>query len=258
MLFPALLKYWRGKRGLSQLDLALTAEISSRHVSFLETGRAKPSEDMVLRLGHTLELSLRERNELLQAAGFAARFPEPALDALPPAVDWALARMLAQQEPYPLMVLSAGHDIVRINGAGRRLLQTFVVEPERLPGIPNMCDVVFDPQLARPFIANWVQLARRMLSRLQFEALRAPQRAAADLVARVLRYPDIPGDWRQPDFAVDVASPLTVSLARDDRRLEFLTTVTMFSSPQLVTLEELRIESFFPLDDATRRACEIW
>lgn len=255
-VFPALLKYWRARRGQSQLDFALAAELSSRHLSFLETGRARPSEDMVLRLAHALELSLRERNELLEAAGYAARFPAPALDALPAPVDWALARMLAQQEPYPLMVLSAGHDVVRKNRAADRLLRDFVADPARLPEVPNMCDVVFDPALARPFLTNWTQLARRMLSRLQLEALRAPGGPAGDLVARMLRHPGVPAGWKQPDFAVELASTLTVGLARDGRRLNFLTTITLFSAPQSVTLEELRIESYFPLDDDTRRACE--
>jgi transcriptional regulator with XRE-family HTH domain len=256
-LFPALLKYWRGRHGLSQLDLALAAGLSSRHLSFLETGRAQPSEEMVLRLADTLGLSLRDQNEVLRAAGFAARFAEPGLEALPPEADWAIARMLAQQEPYPLAVLSAGHDIVRINGAGRRMLQAFVADPARLPDQPNMFDLVFDPALARPFIANWAELGRHMLSRLQREALQSSGGTApARLLERALSQPGVPDDWRRPDFGLALGSTLTLRLRRGGTALNFLTTITTFSSPQLVTLQELRIESYFPLDDTTRSACE--
>lgn len=256
-LFPALLKYWRGRHGLSQLDLALAAGLSARHLSFLETGRAQPSEEMVLRLMGTLALSLRDQNEVLRAAGFAPRFAEPGLEALPPEADWAITRMLAQQEPYPLAVLSAGHDIVRINHAGRRMLQAFVADPARLPDRPNMVDLVFDPALARPFIANWAELARHMLSRLQREALQSSGSAApARLLERALSHPGVPAEWRRPDFSQELGSTLTLRLQRGDTALNFLTTITTFSSPHLITLQELRIESYFPLDEATRAACE--
>src|SRR5499427_6067429 len=105
-LFPALLRDWRTRRGLSQLDLALAADVSARHVSFLETGRAQPSREMVLRLGATLNVPLRDQNDMLRAAGFAEEFAEPSLDGgLPEGVGRAIDRMLAQHEPYPMTVL---------------------------------------------------------------------------------------------------------------------------------------------------------
>src|SRR5262245_27074784 len=126
-LFQALLKHFRSRRGLSQLDLALAADISSRHLSFLETGRARPSREMVLRLGSTLGASLREQNSLLEAAGFEAEFDDPALaDGLPAPIESALSRMLAQQEPYPLTVLGRTYDVFRANGAAQQLLSRFV------------------------------------------------------------------------------------------------------------------------------------
>src|SRR5260370_40699896 len=101
-LFSALLRHWRTRRGLSQLDLALAADVSARHVSFIETGRAQPSREMVLRLGTALNLPLRDQNAMLKAAGFEAEFPEPALsEGMPAAIEQALTRMLAQHEPFP-------------------------------------------------------------------------------------------------------------------------------------------------------------
>jgi transcriptional regulator with XRE-family HTH domain len=106
-LFGALLKHWRRRRGWSQLDLALGADVSARHVSFLESGRARPSEEMVLRLLSALEVPLRDQNGILLAASFPARFAEPGLDAIHPSIDLAIARILRQQEPFPLTVMTA-------------------------------------------------------------------------------------------------------------------------------------------------------
>jgi len=254
-LFPAQLKYWRGRRGHSQLDLALAAGISARHLAFLESGRSQPSEEMVLRLFATLETPLRDRNEALRAAGFPPRFAEPGLDALPPAIDQAIARMMQQQEPYPLTVLSVDSDIVRSNRAAARLFGRFVLEPPEAP--LNLFSLVFDPRYLRSFLVDWATLARSMVARLHREALarREDDRLFA-LLDRVLGYPGVPREWQQPDFSAPASPTLTVRLQRDDLALAFLTTVTVFSAPQEVTLEELRIESSFPLDAATVESCE--
>src|SRR5688572_8657494 len=129
-LFPALLKYWRHRRGLSQLDLALAAEVSARHVSFLETGRAQPSREMVLRLSTTLRISLREQNAMLHAAGFGPAFaePEPQLELESP-VRHAIERMLSQHEPYPMIVMNRRYDVLQANGAANRLFTRLVADP---------------------------------------------------------------------------------------------------------------------------------
>lgn len=124
-LFSALLKHWRRRRGWSQLDLALAADVSARHLSFLESGRAHPSEEMVLRLMNTLEVPLREQNEILRAASFPARFPEPELDAIHPSIELAIARVCRQQKPFPLTVMTAGYDIVRANDAAAAIFAHF-------------------------------------------------------------------------------------------------------------------------------------
>jgi transcriptional regulator with XRE-family HTH domain len=255
-LFPALLRYWRGCRGLSQLDLALLADVSPRHVSFLESGRSKPSEAMVSRLMAALAVPLRDQNQALLAAGFPARFPEPGLHEVAPDVEDAITRMMHQQEPYPLTVLSPGYDVLRRNRAAGALFGHFIAEPAHLPTPLNMFSLIFDPRLARPHVANWEQVARHMLARLHRELLqRRANRSLGCLLERVLTYPDVPAAWRQPDLSTPCASTLQIQLHRDDLAVGFLTTLTVFSAPQQVTLDELRIEAYFPLDEETRYAC---
>jgi transcriptional regulator with XRE-family HTH domain len=256
-LFSALLKYWRAKRGMSQLDLALAADVSARHVSFLESGRANPSQDMVLRLMHALQVSLRDQNEALRAASFPDRFPESACDEINLTIDAAIARMMRQQEPYPLTVLNAGYDIIRSNTAAQRIFSQFVAEPALLSEPLNLYALVFDPRLGRPFIHNWTQIAQHMMARLHREALSG----SADgrlwhLLNQVCAYPDVPEAWRQPDFSEEIQPTLPLVLQRDALTLRFFTVLTTISAPQTVSLDELKIESYFPADQATQEICE--
>jgi transcriptional regulator with XRE-family HTH domain len=257
-VFPALLRHWRSRRGLSQLDLALAAEVSSRHVSFLETGRAQPSRDMVLRLGATLNVPLRDQNEMLRAAGFDDEFPEPSYrDGMEGPIAQAIDRMLAQHEPFPMTVLDRRYDVLRTNDGAARMLAALVAEPAALGERINVFHVLFDPRLARPFVVDWERVAHGMVSRLHRETLARPEDAElAALVRSLFDYPQVPESWRQPDFSAASEPVLTLRVRRDALELAFLTTMTSFNAPQNVTLEELRIESYFPLDDATTRACE--
>ncbi len=253
-MFSALLQYWRRSRGLSQLDLALAADVSARHVSFLESGRSRPGEAMVERLMAALDVPLRGRNEALLAAGYPARYPEPALPDVEPAVEDAIARMMAQQEPFPLTVLSAGYDVLRANHAAGALFSRFV---PALDEPLNMFSLVFDPTLARPFISDWEGVARRLLARLHRELLRQPgDPTLRALLDRVLAYPGVPARWQHPDLSEECGSTLELRLRRGGLEVGFLTTVTVFSAPRQVTLDELRIESYFPLDAATTAVCE--
>jgi len=251
-LFAALLKYWRGRRGLSQLDLAMEADVSARHLSFLETGRARPSEEMVLLLASALAVPLRDQNRLLGAAGFSPRFPDG--DAVPSSVERAIERMMSQHEPYPLTVLSGSYDIVRSNRGAQALFSRLL--DGRPPAILNPFHLVFDPEQLRPFVVGWERLARTMLARLQRETMqRASDRRLGELMARVLTYPGVERAWLRPDVSAPLPPTLTLELQRGDLSLCFLGTVTVFSAPQEVALEELRIESFFPLDARTADAC---
>lgn len=244
---------------MSQLDLSVAADVSSRHISFLESGRSNPSEIMVLRLMTALDVPLREQNQALAAAGFSPRFPEPELREVAPAVEQALTRMLEQQEPYPLTVLSVDYDIVRHNRAADALFRLFAADPTHLPDPLNLFCLMFDPRLARPFVQDWEGVGHRMLARLHRESLqhRGDDRLVA-LLDRVLRYPGVPPDWQRPDFTVHSGSTLEIRLRRGDLTVGFLTTLTVFSAPMEVTLEEMRIESYFPLDEETRATCERW
>lgn len=255
-LFPALLKYWRSKRGLSQLDLATEAEVSSRHLSFLESGRAKPSAEMVLRLFSVLRAPLRAQNQALRAAGFSPRYPEPSLEALPPHIAAALEQMMTEHQPYPLTVVGLDGRILRANAAARVLFGDFLREPSRLPDPPDMISLTFDPLLMRPFLLNWEEVAHGMVARLHREHLERPEDPRlADALTRALAYPGVPGEWRRPDLSEEISPALTVQLQRGTLRIGFLVTVTIFSAPQQVTLDELRIESCYPLDDQTRAWC---
>lgn len=255
-LYPALLRHWRSRRGLSQLDLAVASSVSSRHVSFLETGRAQPSREMVLRLAATLDIPLRDQNELLRAAGFEEEFAEVAPGALTGPIARALDRMFEVHDPFPITLLDRNYDILRINPAGQRVLMHFVLEPAALTPPLNILRMLFDPRIARSFVVDWEAVAHGLVARLHRETLvhtRRPELGA--LLRSLFEYPDVPESWRQPNLNSSSEPTLSFRLRRGDLELAFLTTITAFNAPQNVTLEELRIESYFPLDDATARAC---
>jgi transcriptional regulator with XRE-family HTH domain len=257
-LFSALLRDWRSRRGMSQLDLAVAADVSSRHVSFLETGRAEPSREMVLRLASTLNLPLRDQNAILRAAGFADEFAEPDVHSdLPRSITAALDRMFAVHEPFPIVAFDRHYDVLRMNAGAARLLRRFVADPSVSATPPNVFLAVFDPRATRPFIVDWERVAHAMIARLHREVLaRAGDAELASLLGTLLAFPGVPASWRQPDFSVPAEPVVTFRLRRDSLDLAFLTTITSFSAPQNVTLDELRIESYYPLDDATAAACE--
>lgn len=256
-LYSALLKFWRGQRGMSQLDLALAADVSSRHISFLETGRAQPSEEMVLRIAATLNVPLRNQNEMLRAAGFDHRFDEPDLNReITPDVTRALEAVLNPNNPHPIMVMNQTYDILRINQATQKLLIYFVADPNRLSGSLNAFRLLFDPKLARNYVVDWPTMAQMLLSRLHRESLNAPGSPEFKaLLDDLLTYPDVPAAWRYPNFDLPADPAYSIHLKNGEIKASFLTTVTTFSAPGNITLEELRIETYYPLDDETEALC---
>ncbi len=259
-LFPALLRYWREKRGLSQLELSLEADVSARHLSFLESNRARPSEEMVLRLFAVLAVPLREQDEALRAAGFPARFEasSPGAAAIPPEIDRALDQMLEQHEPYPSSVIAIDGAILRANQGATRLFDVLLNDRAIAadPPAPNIYDAFFDPSLLRPFLLDWEDFARALVSRIHRERLVRGDARLARVLERLLAFPGVPSAWRQPDLSRPVAPTLQMGFQRGDLRVRFLVTATTFYAPQQVALDELRIESCFPLDEETRLACK--
>lgn len=250
-VFPALLRYWRQQRGMSQLDLGLTADVSARHISFLETGRSQPSIEMVLLLAETLDIPLRDRNELLRGAGFSAQYPEPNVDALLQGdLGQAIDTMLDHHEPFPMMVFDRIYNVVRVNGGGRIFLQMAGVDD---PIGVNLMRLLFQAEV-RQLISNWEECAGDILRRIQREVLHRPNdEEMIALLEDLLAEPDIPERWRTPDFLGSNA-PMVTLRARlaDGTELAFLAMITQFSAPSNVTLQELQIESYLPIDQATR------
>lgn len=254
-MLPALLKHYRRARGMSQLDLASAADVSPKHLSFLETGRAKPSREMLLRLGTTLALSLRDQNALLAAAGLAEIYRETEIGQMTPAIRNALERMMSAQEPFPLVVFDANYDVRMLNHGAQALMLRLLPQPQPGKGL-NALELCFDPAGLRPRIENWEQVARHLLNRLAREHLQSGRERLGLLLSRLLAYPDVPSDFRELDLTSAVEPVFDVRFRLKDQSFGFLTTITAFTSPTDVTLDELRIESYFPLDAETTRLCE--
>ncbi|MCR6486693.1 helix-turn-helix transcriptional regulator [Amycolatopsis sp. OK19-0408] len=255
-----LLKHWRGSRRLSQLALATEAAVSVRHLSFVETGRANPSRAMVLKLAEVLDVPLRERNTLLLSAGFAPEYPESALDAPAlAAVREALETMLAQQEPFPALVMDRGWDIRHTNTAARRFFAFLGSGRANLPGPANVLRRMFHPDGARPHVTNWPEVAEALVRRVRREAIGGVlDERAQRILDEVLDYPGVPPHLRELNTAAPVLPIVPIRYERSGRRFDYFSTVTTLGTPQDVTLQELRIECFFPMNDETReRAWEL-
>jgi transcriptional regulator with XRE-family HTH domain len=253
--FADVLRHWRVVRRMSQLALATEADISSRHLSFLETGRAQPSREMVLRLAEVLDVPLRDQNVLLTAAGYAPIYRESPLGAPELSqVRRALGFMLAQQEPYPALVVDHHWNLLMQNEGSRRVFGLFL-DPEavaHVPGPPNVVRMTFHPQGLRRYIANWEALAGPMIQQIHRKAVGGvPDEATRQLLEEVLSYPGVPARWRTPDAQAQSAPFLAMVLRKGELALRFFTTIATLGTPQDITLQELRVECFYPADDAT-------
>ncbi len=248
----SLLKYWRTARSLSQLALAHEAEVSPRHICFLETGRAHPSREMVMLLGSVLAVPLRERNSMLLAAGFAPVYGETTLDAPElGAVRKALFAILRQQEPFPAVVMNRHWDIVHANDAARAFFGMLL--GERAPAqAPNVVRSMFDPDGLRPYVENWEAVAETLVQRIHREAVGGVTDAAtARVLAEALAFPGVPTRLRQLDLTRPSVPVVPICFRKGAQAFNFFSTVTTLGTPQDVTLQELRIECFFPADAAT-------
>lgn len=258
--FGELLRQWRTARRMSQLELGMEAGVSARHISFIETGRAQPSREMVIILANVLDIPLRERNLLLHTAGYAPFYRETSLDDPQMAqVRLALELILEQQEPFGAIVFDRRWDIVMVNAAYVRFTSLLfgaskitatpltVIAPPR----PNLLHLLFDPARWRMFITNWDVVARSLIPRIHREVALGSDSSMRELLDKILAYSGVPKRWSTPDFELpqDVIIPIEVRFGEQTLRL--FSTITTLGSPHDITLQELRIESFHPADQAS-------
>ncbi len=252
--FSQLLKTWRQKRRLSQLELALSSGVSQRHVSFLESGRANPSRSMILQLSETLEVPLRERNDWLTAAGFAPVFrTRPLDDPQMTQVMNAVRLMLANHEPFPAIAIDRAWNIRLSNRSFDMLgamiggdVWTRVGGPNR-----NLMRLFFHPNGIKPFITNWKAIAPLLWHRARREAEALAGEEMKLVLSDLSQYQDADTLWAAEDAALVPVLPL--ELEKDGVRISLFTVIATFGTAQDVTADELRIESLFPADEATDR-----
>jgi transcriptional regulator with XRE-family HTH domain len=243
-----LLRQWRERRRLSQLDLSINAEISSRHLSFVETGRSRPTAQMILRLSEELEVPLRERNALLLAGGYAPAYPEHSLDEPELAsVRAALRQILAGHEPYPALVINRWWEMLDGNAAVAVLIEGCA--PELLEPPVNALRASLHPDGMAPRIANLPEWRAHILERLARQVHNTRDSRLAELHAELLAYP---GGVAECPALTDVAVPLR--LRHGDRELSFFSMTAVVGAPRDITVAEVAIESFYPADAETSAA----
>jgi transcriptional regulator with XRE-family HTH domain len=250
--FGRLLRHWRTARHMSQLALATEAGISTRHLSFLETGRAQPSREMVQLLTGMLDVPLGERNALLVSAGYAPVYGEQPLGApeLEP-VRRPLQFILNQQEPFPAIVLDGHWNVVMGNEASSRIFGLFKERGDRDGA--NVMRTVFDPRRLRRFILNWEEVAQCLMHSLHSEVAATGGEGVVRLRNELLGYPGVPSRWAVPEKVAPMPPLATMRMRKDDLTLAFCSTVTTFATPGDLTLQQLKIECFFPADAATEQ-----
>jgi transcriptional regulator with XRE-family HTH domain len=246
------LRWWRKRRGLSQLELAGAAGTSQRHLSFLESGRAAPSQPMVLSLAAALSISLRQQNTFLASAGYASiwregKLGEPELAQVGGALDY----ILAQQEPFPAFVVDRHWNLKRANGGAARLVEFILgAVPE---GAVNLADALLSPAVMRPFIVNWEEVALHFVRGVQADAIADGSSESSSLFARLLSYDGLPGLLHAAALEDTPRPLLPIHIRKSGVSLHLFTTIATLGTPQDITVQEIRIESFFPMDEPTTR-----
>ena len=249
-----LLRDWRQRRRLSQLDLSNEAAVSARHLSFVETGRSRPSRELVLHLAEHLEVPLRERNALLLAAGYSPSFPETPLAAseMQPVRD-ALAKILAGHEPFPAVVVDRHWDLVLLNGPATAVLADGV-DPSLLEPPANALRISLHPKGMAPRIENLAEWSAHVLERLQRQAAASGDPQLRALHDELAALPGVEVAPSHPSTAADrLFTPLVLRVP-EGPPLRFFSTIATFGTALDITISELSIESFFPADAATAAA----
>lgn len=256
--FAARLRWWREHRGFSQLALAGRADISQRHLSFLELRRASPSREMVDRLATALDIPLRQHNALLLAAGFAPVWRQRDLAAPDLAeVASALDYMLAQQEPYPAVVVDRHWNLLKANAGAVRLVE-FLVGPIAPGTAINLADALVAPNVLRPYLTNWAEVVRHFIRSVEADAAADGLIETTALLERLMGYKGVRSALRLAPNKADNGPVLAMHFRKRDASLRLFTTIATLGTPQDITLQELRIECFFPMDDATAKRLRSW
>ena len=246
--FGPTLRHWRKMRQMSQLDLALEADISARHLSFMETGRAKPSREMVLRLASALGLGLRQRNALLTSAGYMAESKLAELNHPKMAgIRSALEHILNNHEPLPAFVMDRQFTILMANRSMQSLFAE-LLQPGVLEKYPNAYHLMFAHDGLYHHVINWPEVASALLMRLYDELLSSNDEFLQSLLDELITYPNVPDDWQLRAVQVEDEPILKISSLRDGQVMSFFATLTKFSTPYDVTLQELWVECIFPVD----------
>lgn len=262
-----LLRRWREARHLSQLDLALDAEVSARHISFLETGRAEPSREMLLTLSNVLDVPLRERNFLLLAAGYAPIYGETSMDdPRMTQVRAAVEVILKSNEPRSALAHDRHWNVVMANAAFVQFLTvTMGKEPAGLlplsvstPPRLNVLHLLFDPDGLRKVIVNWEAIAKSLLNEAYRRLAWARDETLRKLIAEILSYPGVPARWGDPDLEAPHELILPMELNLDGKIARMFSTVTTVATPHDVTLQELHVEVFYPADAETEAVLQTY
>jgi transcriptional regulator with XRE-family HTH domain len=244
----ALLRHWRERRRRSQLDVSIAADLSARHLSFIETGRSMPSRQMIGRLCDELEVPLRDRNGLYLAGGFAPVHEERPLDHIRFARA-AVDAVLTGHEPYPAVAVDARWDLVSANRAMTGLLDA-VPDALRAPRI-NMLRAALHPDGLAAQLRNYEQWRAHVVRRIRRQLERTAARGLTELLAEINGYPVPPGAAAGTDDTVDALVPMVLATEFGELRLSYV--LSVFGAPRDVTIDEIAIESFFPADAATQK-----
>lgn len=241
-----LMRYWRGVRGLSQLDLALDTSVSQRHISFVESGRSVPSRKLLVTFSEALGIPLRERNALLLAAGYAPLYQEPTLDdATMAVVSGAMVQMLRNHEPHPALLIDRYWNVVRTNDAAPAFFST-LINLEAFSKPRNLLELMFDPAGLRPSVEDWEAVAAGLFERVRREALGQVMDAGLQaLLDKLKRYP---GAENLPACISPESPLLPITFRRGKERISYFSLVTTVGMPQAVTAQELRLECMFPME----------
>lgn len=244
-----IIREWRQRRRMSQLDLALEADISQRHLSFVESGRAKPSREMVLKLAEHMDVPLRQRNRMLVAAGFAPSYGERRLDddGFRPALA-AVELVLQGHEPYPAIAVDRAWNMVLANRAATAFLSD-IDDPALLAAPVNVLRLALHPRGLAPRIVNLGEWREHLIGRLRQQIEATADSSLAALERELSGYPGPRVADSNHDPARNIAVPMRVRMG--DTLLSFISTITVFGTPLDITLSELAIESFFPADAET-------